>query len=80
MEIRDIVIEIVATELDVDNISEASSLEELGADSVHLVELALAIEERFGINISDAALGRFRTVDDLINYVRSRAGRRFRDS
>ena len=75
MEIRDIVIEIVATELDVDTVSEASSLDELGADSVHLVELALAVEERFGISVPDAALARFRTVEDLINYVRSRAGR-----
>lgn len=71
MNIRDIVIEIVATELDTDTstVASATSLDALGVDSPHLVELALAIEDRFGFPVPDAALARFRTVDDVIAYV-----------
>ena len=75
MKIRDMVIEVIATELDTDAISEGSSLDELGVESRHLLEIAMATEERFGIEVPDAALARFRTVDDVINYVQSRVGR-----
>lgn len=74
MKIRDVVIEIIATELDIDTIPESSSLDELGVDSPHLLELALAIEERFGITVPDAALCRFRTVEDVITYVQRHIG------
>ena len=76
MIIRDRVIEIVAREFDIDPLilSENSGLEELGADSPHLLELALGIEESFGIEIPDAILAGLRTVGDLINYIQQNVG------
>ena len=73
---RDILIEIIAKELDVEQstVSEGSTLDELGADSPHLLELAVAIEKQFGITIPDADLADFRTVDDIITYVQSHTG------
>jgi acyl carrier protein len=75
---RDILFEIIAKELDVERsaISEGSTLDELGADSPHLLELALAIEAQFGITVPDADLARLRTapVSDVITYVQRRKG------
>lgn len=48
---------------------EASLMEDLGADSLDAVELNMAIEEAFGINISDEALAEFKTVNDIVEYI-----------
>lgn len=72
MDARDVVIKILAEELDVDSasISEKARLEEdLGADSPNKIEIALGIEEEFGMEVPDAELARFRTVGDVVNYV-----------
>jgi acyl carrier protein len=72
MNIRDTVIQIVATELEADpgSITESISfVDDLGADSPHLLEIALAIEEQFGVKVPDAELASFRTVGDVVAYV-----------
>ena len=49
--------------------SSARLAEDLGADSLDLVELVLAMEERFGIEIPDEDAVRLETVADAIRYV-----------
>jgi acyl carrier protein len=46
---------------------------ELGADSLHLVELAMAIEESFGLEISEATVRQFVSVQTVIDYVHHHA-------
>jgi acyl carrier protein len=43
--------------------------DDLGADSLELVELVMAVEEEFGLQIPDEAEERFKTVGDVIDYV-----------
>jgi acyl carrier protein len=49
---------------------EASFLEDLGADSLDLVELIMAMEEEFGLEISDEDAEKIQTVQDTIDYIR----------
>ncbi|MBW9206381.1 acyl carrier protein [Mumia sp. zg.B17] len=50
----------------------SSFTEDLGLDSLSLVQLALAIEERLGVRIPDADLATLRTVGDAVAYVERR--------
>jgi acyl carrier protein len=68
--------EIVSQQLDVDkaNISEGSQfIDDLGADSLAIVELVLAFEEQFEIDIPDEDTEKIRTVGDAIKYIDSRS-------
>jgi acyl carrier protein len=47
----------------------ASFADDLGADSLDQVELVMALEEQFGMEISDADTERIRTVQEAIEYV-----------
>jgi acyl carrier protein len=44
--------------------------EDLGIDSLSLIDVAVAAEDRFGIRIPDENLGRFQTVGDAVDYIR----------
>ena len=48
---------------------EASFIEDLGADSLDLVELIMAMEEEFGLEISDEDAEKIQTVQDAVNYI-----------
>jgi acyl carrier protein len=48
---------------------EASFVEDLGADSIDIVELIMALEEEFGITISDEDAQKIRTVGDAVKYI-----------
>lgn len=48
---------------------EASFVEDLGADSLDTVELVMAFEEEFGIDIPDEDAEQMRTVGDAVNYL-----------
>ena len=50
-------------------IESASFTEDLGADSLDLVELVMAYEEEFGIDIPDEEVGQIKTVGDAVTYV-----------
>ena len=66
------VIDIVAEELavDSDEITENSSfIEDLGADSLDVVELVMAFEEEFDVEIPDEDAENIRTVDDAVSYL-----------
>src|ERR1700691_1462430 len=48
---------------------EASFIEDLGADSLDIVELVMALEEEFNIEISDEDAEKIRTVKDVVGYI-----------
>lgn len=50
---------------------EARLIEDLGADSLDAVELNMAIEDAFGVEIPDTALAELKTVGDLVNHIDS---------
>jgi len=57
-------------EVEPDAVKESASIvEDLGADSLAVVELVLALEETFGVTIPDEAADRLRTVGDVVTYV-----------
>jgi len=64
--------EIIINELGVEPekvTDEASFVEDLGADSLDTVELVMAFEEEFGIDIPDEDAEQMRTVGDAIKYL-----------
>ena len=50
---------------------EATFIDDLGADSLGLVELVLAFEEQFEIDIPDEDTEKIRTVGDAVEYIKS---------
>ena len=75
-EISQKVVEIIADRLnqDIKNITpEASFANDLGADSLDTVELIMAFEEEFDLEIPDEAAEKISTVGDAINYVEAHA-------
>jgi acyl carrier protein len=52
---------------------EASFVDDLGADSLDTVELVMALEEAFGIEIPDEDAEKIKTIGDTITYVTSHA-------
>jgi acyl carrier protein len=64
--------EIVAEQLGVEEAqvtNEASFMDDLGADSLDTVELVMALEEEFDIEISDENAEKIQTVQDAIDYI-----------
>ena len=53
---------------------EASFMDDLGADSFDIVELVMAFEEEFGVEIPDDAAEKIATVNDAIAYIDSNKG------
>ena len=49
--------------------NEASFIDDLGADSLDIVELVMAFEEEFGVEIPDDAAEKITTVRDAIDYI-----------
>ena len=69
-------IEIIAKQLGVeeDNVtSDASFMEDLGADSLDTVELVMALEEEFDIEIPDSDAEKIQTVQDALSYLNEHA-------
>lgn len=48
---------------------DASFLEDLGADSLDIVELVMALEEAYDLQISDDQVEKIRTVQDIVKYI-----------
>ena len=71
-DIADRVKKIVAEHLSVDAdkvVAEASFIDDLGADSLDTVELVMAFEEEFNIEIPDEAAEKIQTVQDAVNFI-----------
>lgn len=78
MDIEVTMVEIIAKQLSVPKekvVPSASFVDDLGADSLDLVELVMAMEESFGIEIADEDTEKMQTVQDAINYVKAHKGK-----
>ena len=79
MNIGEKVKEIISQQLDVEIAKvtgEAQFIEDLGADSLAVVELVLAFEEQFEIDIPDEDTEQIRTVDDAIKYIEDKVSKK----
>ncbi|MGA7564179.1 MAG: acyl carrier protein [Desulfobaccales bacterium] len=73
---EDKVIDIIVDKLGVERSEvtpEAVFVDDLGADSLDLVELIMAMEEEFGMEIADEQAEKLRTVQDVITFVKAHA-------
>jgi acyl carrier protein len=71
--VKKIVVEHLGVEAD--KVTEdASFIDDLGADSLDIVELVMAFEEEFGVEIPDDAAEKITTVNDAIAYIDSNKG------
>lgn len=66
--VKDIIVSKLGVEPDAVK-PEASFIEDLGADSLDTVEIVMAFEEEFGIEIPDTDAEKIRTVGDAIKYI-----------
>ena len=66
--IKDIIVEQLGVNAD-QVTPEAKFIEDLGADSLDTVELVMALEEEFGLEIPDEEADKLQTVGDVIKYV-----------
>lgn len=76
MTVEQKVISIIADQLSVDEAAvkpEASFINDLGADSLDTVELIMALEEEFGVEISDEEAEKIQTVQAAIDYIKAHA-------
>jgi acyl carrier protein len=77
MDIEGKVKEIIVEQLGVDEAqvnAEASFIDDLGADSLDTVELVMAFEEKFDIEIPDEDAEKMRTVGDAVEYLSGKLG------
>jgi acyl carrier protein len=73
MTLEEKVIKLVMEQLDVTReqcLLEASFIDDLGADSLDIVELLMEMEEAFGVEIADEELEKIRTIKDVIDYLK----------
>ena len=75
--LRERVRSVVADQLGVDRgevVPEANILDDLAADSLDVVELVMALEEAFDIEVPDDDVEALRTIGDVENYIATRLG------
>ena len=75
MTLEEKVISIIMEQLDVTReecVPEASFIEDLGADSLDLVELIMEMEETFDVQIADNELEKIRTIKDVLDFLKSK--------
>jgi acyl carrier protein len=73
MDIETKMTDIIANQLSVAKekvVPKASFVDDLGADSLDLVELVMAMEEEFGIEIADEEAEKMQTVQDAIDFIK----------
>lgn len=66
--VRDIVVEQLGVEAD-DVQIDSTFIDDLGADSLDIVELIMAFEEEFGVEIPDEIAEKIKTVKDAVTYI-----------
>jgi len=75
-EILDKVKAVVVDQLNVEEdevVDDASFIDDLGADSLGIVELVMALEEEFGVSIPDEDAESIKTVGDAVSYIQANA-------
>lgn len=73
MSIEEKMLDIIANQLSVSKdkvVPSAAFVEDLGADSLDLVELVMALEEEFGVEIADEEAEKLLKVEDAINFIK----------
>jgi acyl carrier protein len=70
--VKSIIVEQLGVDAD-EVTADASFVEDLGADSLDTVELIMAFEEEFGVEISDDEAEKIRKVRDAVDYIEKRA-------
>ncbi|AYO30432.1 MAG: acyl carrier protein [Thermoanaerobacteraceae bacterium] len=74
MEVLDKIKRIIAEQLGIDEdevVPEASFIDDLGADSLDIVELIMAFEEEFDLEIPDEDAEKIKTVQNVIDYIKN---------
>ena len=75
MTLEEKVIKLVMEQLDVTKeqcVLEASFIDDLGADSLDIVELLMEMEEAFGVEIADEELEKIVTIKDVIDFLKQK--------
>lgn len=67
--VKEIIVDQLGVEEEEVNL-EASFIDDLGADSLDIVELIMALEEEFGLEIPDDEAEKISTVNDAVEYIR----------
>lgn len=63
---------IIAEQLEIDEkdiTPDSDIIDDLGADSLDIVDLVMSIEDEFGIEVPDEAVEEIKTVDDAVKYI-----------
>lgn len=66
--------DIIANQLSVkpEQVTETSNIaEDLGADSLDLVEILMSLEDEFGVSIPDEAIPQIKTIKDVVEFIES---------
>ncbi|MBT9172972.1 MAG: Acyl carrier protein [Syntrophomonadaceae bacterium] len=65
---------LISEQLGVDEseIAKETSFEDLDADSLDIVELVMALEEEFGLEIADEEVEKIKSVGDVVRYIETR--------
>ena len=68
---RNKIVDIVAKKLDIDKnvVLQSSSFEDMGADSLDMVEIIMKLEEQFGIEINDDDAEKLTSLDQVVEYI-----------
>ncbi len=75
MSVEEKVKNIIVEQLGVDTeavTAEASFIDDLGADSLDIVELVMTMEEEFDLEIPDEDAEKIKTVNDVVNYIKAK--------
>ena len=72
--VKDIIVEQLGVNAD-QVTPDAKFIEDLGADSLDIVELVMALEEEFGLDIPDEDADKLKTVGDALNYLQQHASK-----
>ncbi|MBO7370559.1 MAG: acyl carrier protein [Campylobacter sp.] len=67
-DVRDVVVEQLSVSADAVKL-ESKIIEDLGADSLDVVELVMALEEKFGIEIPDSEAEKLLSIQDVVTFV-----------
>ena len=75
MSVLETITQIIVDQLGVDKsavVPEAKFIDDIGADSLDIVELLMAVEDQFGIEVPDEDAEGMQTVGDIIRYIEER--------
>ena len=74
MALEDRIAELIVEQLGVSRevVPEASFIDDLGADSLHIVELVMAMEEEFNVEIPDDDAEKIQTISDAVCYLKEK--------